>query len=127
VVDSYQVLDMERFRDATLDDADLMREILEALIEDTSRQLPLLSDAIDSRDGVRTRRLAHYSKGACANVGARAAAEALERIEKQAACLEFAGCMASLHRLADEVVRLRDQALPSLGSADSGAPSAILP
>ena len=117
MVAAFQSLDMARFRDVTLDDAGLMREILTALIEDTSRQLPLLGDAIGGRDPLRIRRLAHYSKGACANVGAQAAAEALDQIEKQAARSNFEECSLSLTLLASEVARLRDQTLPSLAGA----------
>ena len=100
-------------RDATLDDDALMREILAALIDDTSRQMPLLEAAIQARDPSITRRLAHYSKGACANVGARAAAAALEDLERQAARSEFVECSVSLSRLAVELDLLRAESIPA--------------
>jgi hypothetical protein len=37
------VLDVEQLKNITMDDADLMREILDALISDTSRQLGAFS------------------------------------------------------------------------------------
>jgi HPt (histidine-containing phosphotransfer) domain-containing protein len=101
------VLDLEQLRSVTLEDEDLMREILGALIDDTTRQIGLLEASIVAADGDRTRRLAHYSKGACASVGARAAATLLQRIEKQAAVGNFADCTASLQALAAQVNRLR--------------------
>ena len=52
-------------------------------------------------------RLAHYSKGACANVGAAGAAAILRRIEQDAAASDFGGCGASLRHLAGEIDRLR--------------------
>ncbi|MBZ5581953.1 MAG: Hpt domain-containing protein [Acidobacteriia bacterium] len=105
--DSTTTLDWEQLRDVTLGDADLIREILETLIEDSSRQIRLLETAIRQRDPETTMRLAHYSKGACANVGARAAAAALLEIERRAARSEFGECGASLAVLAREVDRLR--------------------
>ncbi len=110
VSDSTTALDWERLREVTLGDADLMREVLAALIEDSSRQIQLLAAAIGQRDGEKTKRLAHYSKGACATVGARAAAAALLEIERRAARSEFEGCSASLALLAQEVERLRAEA-----------------
>jgi HPt (histidine-containing phosphotransfer) domain-containing protein len=106
-------LDLEQLRDATLDDDELMREILAALIDDTSRQIPLLEAAIQAQDPARTKRLAHYSKGACANVGARAAAAALEDLERQAARSDFVECSASLGRLSIELDLLRAETIPA--------------
>jgi HPt (histidine-containing phosphotransfer) domain-containing protein len=95
----------------TFDDDDLMREIVHALIDDTSRQIPLLRAAICEKDPQATRRLAHYSKGACASVGARSAAAALENIERTAARRDFEECGASLEKLAEAIDRLRSEAL----------------
>jgi HPt (histidine-containing phosphotransfer) domain-containing protein len=111
--DSATVLDRHQLRDITLDDDGLMREILSALIDDTSRQIGLLDAAIRRKDAQATRRLAHYSKGACANVGARAAAAALESIERTAARSDFEECGASLGRLAFEIDQLRSETFPA--------------
>lgn len=87
-----------------------MREILTALIDDTSRQIPLLASAIREEDSQKCVRLAHYSKGACANVGAAAAAAVLKNIERQAAGRDFQECTQSLSALVAEVDRLRSEA-----------------
>ena len=52
-------------------------------------------------------RLAHYCKGACANVGANAVAAVLQRLEQQAARQSFIDCAASLENLTRELERLR--------------------
>jgi HPt (histidine-containing phosphotransfer) domain-containing protein len=104
------VLDHDQFRAVTLDDEDLMREILGALIDDTSQQLKLLKQSIDDCDRDRIRRLAHYSKGACANVGAKAAAYILQRMEQDAVQGNFPACDGSLAALATQLDRLRDEA-----------------
>jgi HPt (histidine-containing phosphotransfer) domain-containing protein len=106
------VLDREQLRDVTLNDDELMREVVEALIDDTARQMLLLQAAICARDVPGTMRLAHYSKGACASLGAKAAATTLLHIERSAASGDFSGCAASLANLAAEVERLRAEEIP---------------
>ncbi len=95
-----------------MDDDELVGQILTALIDDTARQIPLLEMAIRERDAPRCARLAHYSKGACANVGANAAAAVLEAMERQAASGSVEACSEQLARLANEVERLRQQSEP---------------
>ena len=110
MIDPTIVRDLEQLREVTLDDDELMGQILTALIDDTARQIPLLEVAIRERDGPKCARLAHYSKGACANVGANAAAAVLEAMERQAASGSVAECSVQLARLASEVERLRQEA-----------------
>ena len=100
-------LDREQLRDVTLNDEELMREILGALVDDTSRQMKLLQAAIQEQNATRCMHLAHYSKGACANLGANAAAAILKEIEQRAASRDFLECGAALGRLAREVDSLR--------------------
>ena len=87
-----------------------MREVLSALIDDTSRQLVLLNGAIRQQDPQSCMRLAHYSKGACANVGANRAAAILKQIEEDAARSAFDRCSASLESLVEEVEHIRHEA-----------------
>ncbi len=108
VIDTTTVLDREQLRDITLNDEDLMREIISALIDDTSRQIVLLELAIQEKDSQRCMRLAHYSKGACANVGANAAAALLKHIEHEAGKGQFPECGISLAALTHEIDRLRE-------------------
>lgn len=90
-----------------MDDEALMREVLSVLVDDTSRQMNLLQSAIQEEDATRCMHLAHYSKGACANVGATVAAEILKDIERRAANRDFGECRVALGRLAEEVEVLR--------------------
>ena len=69
-----------------------------------------LDSAIYEEDSQKCVRLAHYSKGACANLGANAAAAVLKQIERKAAGREFLACRASLANLAAEIERLRSEA-----------------
>ena len=110
VIDESSVLDLQQLREITLDDEELMREILASLVDDTASQMVLLDQAIRDHDPQRTMRLAHYSKGACANVGANAMAAQLKRLEIHASAGRFDECAASYQILTREVDRLRTQA-----------------
>jgi len=101
------VLDRAQLREVTLDDEDLMRELLSALIADTEQQMPLLTLALERADLKQCANLAHYSKGACANVGARAAAGVLADLERSARSGAADECGLQLAALAFEVDRLR--------------------
>lgn len=105
------VLDRDQLRDITLDDTSLMHEILAILLDDTSRQMKLIDAAIHDHDVTRCIRLAHYSQGACANVGAITAAAILKDIESKAANQAFQDCELALGRLAHEVDLLRSAAV----------------
>jgi len=94
-----------------MDDSDLMRDILSALLEDTTQQVALLEAAIRNGDVQACVRLAHYSKGACANVGANRAAGVLKSIEFSAAHAEFQKCGESLAALAGEIELLRSESV----------------
>jgi len=107
VSDHTKILDREQLRDITLNDPELMREIVSALIDDTSRQMELLQAAISEKDSQKCMRLAHYSKGACANVGANSAANVCTLIERTASRGAFEECSSSLKGLAREIERLR--------------------
>lgn len=82
-----------------MDDEELMREVLQALWEDTSANVPRLQAAVRNRDRDQCVRLAHYSKGACANVGASAAAAMFRNIEAEARREQFDRCADSLGAL----------------------------
>ena len=104
------VLDRQQLRDVTLADVELMREVLHALLDDTSAQLVLLDHAIREQDPQQTMRLAHYCKGACANLGANALAAVLKRLEQEASRQDFLDCTASLDNVNLELERLRAEA-----------------
>ena len=59
VSDPTITLNRDQLRDITLDDEELMREVLTALVDDTSRQIQLLAAAIEhGLDGLRHRAFA---------------------------------------------------------------------
>ena len=110
VSDTSLVLDRKQLQDITLDDEELMREVLTALIDDTGRQLSLLDSSIRQQDSLSTARLAHYCKGACANIGANRAAATLKQIEVDARRGDFDLCSTGLQTLEVELDELRHEA-----------------
>ena len=110
IADTSLVLDRRQLRDVSLDDDDLMRELLGTLLDDAARQIVQIERAIREHDPDRCRRLAHYIKGACANLGANAAAAVLRRMEVEAGAGAFDQCAASLMSLGSELERLRVEA-----------------
>ena len=107
--DTDTVLDKNQLSEVTMDDPELMREIVAALLADTSRQIGFLDAAIREQNVAQCMRLAHYSKGACANVGANRAAGMFTQIERKAADGEFSECGQSLASLAREMDLLRTE------------------
>jgi len=103
------VLDKNQLRDITMDDPELMRDIVQALLVDTSSQVGLIESAIREQDSAQCIRLAHYSKGACANVGANRAADIFKTIEHKAKDGAFSDCSESLASLVREMDLLRDE------------------
>ena len=94
-----------------MDDRTLMRDIVSALIQDTSDQIARLGAAIRDRDAKTCLRLAHYSKGACANVGANRAAAGLRHIEHNARAEQFEECRQALESLSGEIALLQKESL----------------
>ncbi|HXI44164.1 MAG TPA: Hpt domain-containing protein [Bryobacteraceae bacterium] len=104
------VLDLGQLRGVCMEDAELMREVATSLIDDTASRIPELAEAVEHADGSRCARVAHYVKGACANVGAAAMAAVLKTIEVDAKAGNFGACHASLARLAAELQKFSAEA-----------------
>ena len=103
------VLHLAQLKEITMNDEELMREVLGVMLDDTGSQLLLLDAAIRAGDLSNCRRLAHYSRGACANVGARRVAAACLRLEQEASNGEIAACSRSLAALREELNALRQE------------------
>lgn len=86
-----------------MEDVGLMRELAGTLVDDASSQIPALMDAVEHADSTRCARLAHYVKGACANVGAVALAALMKSVERSAIAGDFAACRAALGNLNTEL------------------------
>jgi HPt (histidine-containing phosphotransfer) domain-containing protein len=104
------VLDLDQLRDVCMEDRELMRELATSLIDDANVQIPALADAVENADATRCGRLAHYVKGACANVGAASMAALLKSIERNAAAGDFGACRASLLNLTAELQKFSSKA-----------------
>jgi len=99
------VFNPDQLRNVCLDDTELMRELITSLIEDATAQISALRRAVDEADGAKCARLAHYVKGACANVGAASMAALMKTIERSAAAGDFDSCRASLSLMSGELAK----------------------
>ena len=97
------VFDVKQLRNICMEDTELMRELAATLIEDAKAQIPALQEAVEHADGTRCARLAHYVKGACANVGAMSLAALMKNIERSASTGDFAACRARLGDISAEL------------------------
>ena len=104
------VLDREQLRNITMDDEFLMREIVTALIADTSQQIEKLSGALDRNNADECVRLAHSARGACGNVGATSMWAIFSSIEEDAKKGDLDQCRARMPQIALEFEKLRQEA-----------------
>ena len=104
------VFDIDQLRNVCMEDTELMQELVTALIDDATEQLSALRDAVEHADATRCARLAHYVKGACANVGAVSMAVLLKQIEGKAKAGDFDACRASLSDLTAEFRKFSSKA-----------------
>ena len=104
------VLDLSQLRNVTMNDEELMREVVNALVSDASQQIENLRGAVGRSDAKECRRLAHALRGSCGNVGAVALAALSSTIEQQAVAGDLGACAASIEQMTGEVERLREQA-----------------
>jgi HPt (histidine-containing phosphotransfer) domain-containing protein len=104
------VLDTNQLRNVCMDDTELMRELVASLVDDANAKIPAFREAVELADAPRCARLAHYIKGACANVGAVSLAALMKGIELSAQAGDFATCRASLASLTTELQRFASEA-----------------
>jgi len=103
------VFDIDQLRNVCMEDQELMRELASALIDDATQQIPVLQQAIEQADGSGCARLAHYVKGACANVGAVSMATLLKEMECSAKAGDFNACRTSLAHLTAELQKFASE------------------
>ena len=104
------VFDIDQLRNICMEDTELMRELTVSLIDDATAQIPALQQAVEQADGAKTARLAHYVKGACANVGAASLAALMKSIEQSAKAKDFSACRVSLGIMPAELKKFSSEA-----------------
>src|SRR5579862_2293645 len=101
------VLDLSQLRSITLDDEDLMREVVGALLSNASHQIEELHSAVERADAAACARVAHCARGACGNVGASSLAALFSSVERDARGGDLTQCRSSVSRLTVELEKLR--------------------
>jgi HPt (histidine-containing phosphotransfer) domain-containing protein len=100
-------IDTEQLFNVTLGDAGMVREIADAVIEDTAAQIALLARAAAEADSANCAAVAHSAKGSCGNIGATALAELFRNAERAARVGDLSACAAMIPRFSLELERLR--------------------
>jgi HPt (histidine-containing phosphotransfer) domain-containing protein len=103
------IFDLNQLRNICMEDAELMRELATSLVSDAMAHIPELQEAVEQADGKRCARLAHYVKGASANVGAASLAALMKSIERSAIAGDFAACRASLGGIPAELEKFSSE------------------
>jgi HPt (histidine-containing phosphotransfer) domain-containing protein len=104
------VLDLSQLRNVTLNDEVLMREVVAALVTDSSQQIEELRRAVAKGDPQACIRLAHNAYGACGNVGAVSMARLFGSLERHARDADLDHCQCTLDQLIVELEKLRHAA-----------------
>jgi HPt (histidine-containing phosphotransfer) domain-containing protein len=107
---SLLVLDLSQLRNVTLNDETLMREVVRALVSDTSHKIEELHRAVERDDVSACVRVAHSAHGACGNVGAASLAALFYTVEQHAIQGDLDTCRSSLENLQTELEKLRSEA-----------------
>jgi HPt (histidine-containing phosphotransfer) domain-containing protein len=109
-VSSTAVLDLSQLRNITLDDEELMREVVAILLSNASNQIEELRRAVERGDAAACVRVAHSARGACGNVGAISLAALFSSVERDARSGDLEQCRDSVGRLEIELEKLRSEA-----------------
>ena len=94
----------------------LVTEIVAAFIEDASRRVAVIGDAVRQGDPGTVKEAAHALKGSAANLGATRISAASDRLQR----LATAGDLAAAAPLVDELERAFDEARVALGGEAGG-------
>ena len=77
-----QAVNLQRIREATMDDEEFMAELIDIFLDDSPTQIGVLRDAIESRQGEAAAFAAHRLKGSSSNMGADSLAALCRRLEE---------------------------------------------
>ena len=113
-----ETLDREQLLQNVDGDAELLREIVELFFESSVEIVQNLRVAVTDENADGVNRTAHQLKGALANVGACAAADAAARLEKLGSGGALAGAGDVLTSLEGELARLAPELRSLAASLD---------
>ena len=75
-------VNVQRIREATMDDEEFMAELIDIFLDDSPGQIRILRDAIEGREGEVAASAAHRLKGSSGNLGADSLAALCRRVEE---------------------------------------------
>lgn len=101
-------LNLNRFREITLGNAELECELLSTFVADTTKRLSAMAEALAAGDGTLLAATAHALKGSAGNLGAHVVQGLALQVEQTAKADDFGAAADSLRKLNVAVARTRD-------------------
>ncbi len=99
-------INMDRMREASLDDHEFMCELIGIFLDDAPRQVESLRQAIERQDSGAVLRTAHRIKGASTNLGADSLAALCARLEQDGRSGHTVSLDAMMERVDSEFARV---------------------
>lgn len=103
---SSSVIDMDRINDAADGDVEFLRELVEVYLDDASKKVHELHQAIERSDSHQLGRTAHQLKGSSANMGAVHVSQIAKEIELLGKANNVAGAKVLVEGLKVELARV---------------------
>jgi two-component system, sensor histidine kinase and response regulator len=90
-------------------DGELLKELSQMFLEQSAGLLQNMRESLAADEPAQLERLAHTLKGSCANLGARALAQAAEELEKKARAKALFGLDKQVDVVVKEVEQLKQE------------------
>jgi HPt (histidine-containing phosphotransfer) domain-containing protein len=90
-------------------DGELLKELSQMFLEQSAGLLQNMRESLAANEPAQLERLAHTLKGSCANLGARALAQAAEELEKKARAKALFGLDKQVDVVVKEVEQLKQE------------------
>ena len=103
-----QIVDLDRVRDAGMDDGEFMIELIDIFLGDAPKQLLALRRALDSRSAKSVDAAAHRLRGASGNLGAEGLSMLCRQLETSGRTDSWADVPELLERAEGEFGRVRE-------------------
>jgi HPt (histidine-containing phosphotransfer) domain-containing protein len=99
---------LDRLRRLQGDTRDLTLKLSEVFVQDTTRRMQDLQDAIHGMDAIAVARIAHAIRGSAANMGAQPMVHICRNLETRAETADLSSAPELLNELQREFARARD-------------------
>ena len=111
-----QTLDVDEFMNRVQDDKELFFELLDIFIQDYQKKRQELAEAIEKKDGQTIEQIAHFLKGSCGNISAKALRRIFVELEGKVTKYDMEG----LERYLEDIDRKFEELTLRIGELRQG-------